>query len=305
MTYTSSSLGPEYTPKPILQLLGIIAFVSIFSALTAPLFHHIFGWSLPEVFGLSWPGLKQWYIWQPLSFIFIQDGGNAGIHFFYLLGLAFNLYLIWVLGSYLWERLGHETFLKLFFGAGIGAGLIAVLWAYLTGNRELLSGPGPAILGLITVWTMLNPESIVSLFGAFQLKAKWLLAGILGAILLMGISQLDFSGLIFSLSGAMIGYGYGVASLGLKSPYNKAQVFDEIVTSVAGVFRKIKNWFSRKTKKRTGTDKIVDILDGKKPKSDEEFIDEMLSKISRQGEHSLTWSEKERMRRISEKRRTK
>ena len=47
--------------------------------------------------------------------------------------------------------------------------------------------------------------------------------------------------------------------------------------------------------------KIVDIKTGKTVLDDEAFIDEMLAKISRYGEKSLSWQERDRMRQISEK----
>lgn len=299
---TSTQLGPEYTPKPILNLIGILAFVSIFSSLTSPLLSHLLGWNLFEAFSLSWQGLYNWYIWQPLTFPFVEDGGRWGISFFYLLGLGLNLYLIWVIGTYLWETIGNNSFMALFFGSVIGAGLLSLLMMPVFGQWAMLSGPAPAVVALITVWTMLNPNTVVSFLFSINIVSKWLLAGILGAIALIGLSQLDFINTFFTLSGATLGYFFGLIHLHLKSPYEATHRFDAMVIRFSRKIRKLFNKIKPKEQSRSN-DKVVDIASGAPLKDDEQFVDEMLSKISRHGEHSLSWSEKQRMRRISEKKR--
>jgi hypothetical protein len=297
---TSTQLGPEFTPKPILNLMGILAFVSIFSSLTSPLFSHLLGWNLVESFSLSWQGLRNWFIWQPFTFPFVEDGGRYGISFFYLLGLGLNIYLIWVIGTSVWEKIGNNAFLGLFFGSAIGAGLLSILLMPVIGQYALLSGPGPGILGLLVVWTMLNPKTIVSFLFSINVVAKWLLAGILGAIALIGLSQLDFINTFFNLSGAFLGYLFGLVHLNVKSPYGFTQRFDGWVIKLS---RKVKKLWRKLSRKKEQADKVVDISTGEPIRDDEQFVDEMLAKISRHGENSLSWSERQRMKRISEKKR--
>lgn len=296
---TTTQLGPEFTPKPILSLIGIIAFVSIFSSLTSPLLNNLLGWNLVEAFSLSWQGLYQWFIWQPLTFPFVEDGGRYGISFFYLLGLGLNLYLIWVIGTAIWEKIGNNSFMTLFFVAAIGAGVLSLLLMKIIGKYAMLSGPAPAILALLVVWTMLHPKTIVSFFFSINIVAKWLLAGILGTIALIGLSQMDFINTFFNLSGAFIGYVFGLVHLNVKSPYTSTHRFDTWIIKLSRKLRKL----SSKLKKKSPTEKVVDISSGEPVKDDDHFVDEMLAKISRQGEHSLSWSERQRMRRISEKKR--
>lgn len=304
---TTTQLGPDYTPKPILNLIGIIAFVSIFASLTSPLFSNLLGWNLVETLSLSWQGLYKWFIWQPLTFPFVEDGGRFGISFFYLLGLALNLYLIWVIGTSVWDQIGNNSFMTLFFGSAIAAGLLSLLMMPVFGQYAMLSGPGPAILALMTVWTMLHPKTIVSLFFSINFVAKWLLAGILGAIALIGLSQLDFINTFFSLSGAFLGYIFGVLHLHLRSPYEATHKIDTLLIKLSRKFKKvwvkITNKFKKKSTDDSKTEKVIDITSGDPIKDDDQFVDEMLTKISRKGENSLSWSERQRMRKISEKKR--
>jgi membrane associated rhomboid family serine protease len=294
---TTSQLGPEFTPKPILKLIGITAFISIFVTLTNTFFIHLFNWSLAEVFSLSWSGMYKWYIWQPLTFIFIQDGGLDGINFWYLINLAFNMYLIWVIGSFIWEQIGNQSFFNLYFGSGITAGVIAFLCMPLLTQYTVISGPSAAILAMLMVWTMMHPETEVSLMFSIIIKAKWLMAGIIGGIVLINLSQLNFTDLIFYMSGVIWGYFYGLIALGLRSPYLKMRGFDQW-------FSNRLDQISRFARKRLPTnDKVVDIQNGQPLKDDDQFIDEMLAKISRTGEPSLSWPEKQRLKKISEKKR--
>jgi len=300
---TSTQLGPEYTPKPIITLIAILAFVSIFCSLTSPLLTHLLGWNLVEAFSLSWLGLSQWFIWQPLTFPFVEDGGRWGISFFYLLRLCLNVYLIWILGTSVWERIGNNSFMALFFGSAIGAGLLSILLMPIFGQWAMLSGPAPAVLALITVWTMLNPDTLVSFLFSINIPAKWLLAGIMGAIALVGLSQLDFINTFFILSGAAIGYFFGLVHLNLKGPYLNTHRFDSLIIKLSHKLKKLFYNIKLKKQQPSADGKVVDITNGVPVKDDEQFVDEMLSKISRHGEHSLSWSEKQRMYRISEKKR--
>src|SRR5262245_14401940 len=124
--------GPDITPKAILNLILVTSIVAILVALTDPLFTQIFGISLQTWLSLSWQGLQRYFIWQPMTYLFLQPLAPSGITLFFLIGLAFNMYILWVMGSAILEAVGTKPFLRLYFFSGIGAGLLALFAMYLT-----------------------------------------------------------------------------------------------------------------------------------------------------------------------------
>lgn len=295
MTYTSPyRFGPGMTSSVIKGLLIATGCISLFAALTNGFFHYIFQSSGPqEWFSLSWGGIQRLYLWQLVSFLFVQSSGAAGITFTYLINLTFMLYFIWILGSIVQERVGDGPFLRLYFISGALAGITALLAMPLFGYTQL-AGPAPALLALLAVWTMLHPEADMMLFMLIPVKIKWLAVAILGGILLIALSQLQIIPAIFYLSGALYGYLYGLLAWNLEGPFPAIRPFDHAIASF-GI--KVRHQFNKwRRKKDSDPRKIVQF-----PLDDDQFIDAMLAKISRYGEHSLSWSERRRMDEISRK----
>lgn len=283
----SSSWGPGHTPKVVRWLIILTCIVSLLSALTNNLFVQFLKMTGPvEFFGLSWRGLRWGYFWQPVTYLFVQDPGGNGIHFFYLISLLFDMYVLWVIGSMVIERLGSMRFIVLYLLTGVLAGLAAVGMMTLIGSYSLITGPSAALLGLLVVWTMYYPDSDLMLFFLFPIKLRWLLTGVLGAIFIVSLSQLDFVSLTFYGVATLTGYLFGLISCGLRSPFAFTRRFDLFVIRLSN------RLFG--TTASNEKSKVVDIQS-----DDDAFVDAMLSKISKQGEKSLTSRERRRMQEIS------
>jgi len=291
---TSSFLGPEFTPPAVKKLITITCLISVFSALITPAFHTLFEMYGPEEWlSLSWYGMQNYYLWQPVSYLFLYPASSGGITLSYLFGLALNMYALWIIGSDLSERL-QKSFLRLYLITGLVAGLGTLILMPLVGQYRMLAGPAPAILALLTLWAMLHPRLQILLFFVFPVQARWLVAGILGMIFLTSLSQLDILSLSFYLGGAACGYFYGLLAWNLQSPFSVTHGFDNWVTKIA-------NSLSKKFGAIQPKGKIIDFRTGQEVIDDDNFVDEMLVKISKHGEDSLSWREKRRMRKISEK----
>ncbi|NGX42503.1 MAG: hypothetical protein K940chlam7_00783 [Chlamydiae bacterium] len=305
MTYTTTSfrLGPEFTPSIIRKIIIITCSISIISALINPLFIYLFGIPGPqEWFSLSWWGMTRFLWWQPISFLFVHYGG---VNLFFFIALLFNMYILWVMGSDVYNRVGQNPFLRLYFISGIGAGLITFLLMPITGQYGILSGATPSILALLVVWTLIHPEAELLLFFLIPVKAKWLTSGIIGAILLINLSNLNFVSFNLLFFGAFIGYIYALVAWGMHSPFPFVYRFELAVVRLAEKIRRLflRLWRIRtKVGKKKKKDTVFDIKTGEPLLEDDRFIDAMLEKISKHGEQSLTWKEKQRMQEISERR---
>ena len=297
MTYTTSKVrwGPEFTPTAIKKLILITVVATLVSSLLNPIFTRIFGIPGPEEWlSLSWWGISHYLMWQPVTYLFVQHTGYYGITLFFLIHLVFNMYIIWVMGTDILHRVGQNPFLRLYFICGVLAGLTALLTMSLTGQYSVLSGATPAILAILVVWSMFCPETELLIFFVFPVKAKWLIAGILGIIFLTNLSQGNLLSLSFYLSGAVYGYFYALLAWGLQSPFSVTHRFDGSISR-----------FGQKLLRFKPEGKIIDFKTGKSKMSDEQFVDAMLAKISKYGEDPLTWRERRRMQKISEEKKKK
>lgn len=274
---TSFRWGPELTPKVIQRLIIIIACTAIFAKLTEPLFTQIFAISpLQTWLGLSWFGIEHFLIWQPFTYVFLMNGGE-GVNFSFLLSLAIDMYLLWILGTDIYNAVGEKSFLQFYFLSALFAALSALAMMYLVHQFPLIATPTPPLLALFTAWTLRNKEARLLLFFAIPMTAKWLFAVVVATIFLVNLSQLNWVFLALYMGSVIFGYLYAV-----------------LVFEFEGFWKLSKN---------SKGGKIFDIKTGEKVQSDDEFIDAMLAKISRKGEGSLTRAERKRMEEISEKKR--
>lgn len=296
-----AQFGPEFTSKAMRYLLIATGAISLICALLHPLFSQVFGIHSPfDWLALSVYGISHYYIWQPLTYALVQDGSAYGITLSYLINLTFTLYLLWVLGSTIIEKIGEQAFLIFYFATAAICGLITLLPMSLWGASGSLAGPMPVLLALFVIWACLYAESEILLFFIFPIKTKWLLAGVVLAFVLVNLSQADGMAFLFYGSGLLMGYLYAVTVLGLRTPFPWTHAVDDTLTiwydKGMGYFRK----WNKKNRPNTLKSKIFDFKTGKPVFDDDQFIDAMLTKISRSGEKSLTAGERRRMREISE-----
>lgn len=271
--------GPNETPRVVWVLIIVTSCITLLSALTQNLSIWLGIVTLQELLSLSWYGLANFFVWQPISYLFVQET-YQGIQLFFLLTWIFNMYILWILGSTLTEQWGKRHFLLLYFLSGVVTGLFAVSVMLLTGHHSMIAGPTSALLALVTVWTLSYPEDELMLFFAIPIKAKWLLVAIIGGVILIPLSRLDFVLLSLYLGAILFGYLYALIELNLRSPFSWMHPIDQMVS----------NWKGKPLKNPTT---MVE--------EDDLFIDQMLTKISKYGESSLTTSERLRMQRISNK----
>ncbi len=253
-------------------ILWLIASIAIVSALLDPIINYFTQMPGPQDwFCLSWYGIKKWYIWQPLSYLFVLYSGYNGLTFTFFLSLIFYLVALYIIASLAIERIGTTSFLFFFLVQGALSGVITLILLPITGHLAALAGPIAPLFGLLVVWTLFNPESDL-----FILKAKWLTIILLSAFLITTAS-LPYT--LLTLIGAFLGYLYALFSWELKSPFLKTHKFDKEINKLGIQYR---NRF-----KTTETPPIV--------LNDTDFINAILSKIAKSGESSLTLLEKKRL----------
>jgi membrane associated rhomboid family serine protease len=117
--------------------------------------------------------VQKFYAWQLMTYMFMHAD------FFHLL---FNMLILWFFASRLEDRWGTKRFLRFYFTVGIGAGIIHIIAAYLTGHQgNTMLGASGALYGIMLAYALNWPNDVVLLYFIIPIKIKWLMliAGIL------------------------------------------------------------------------------------------------------------------------------
>jgi membrane associated rhomboid family serine protease len=161
--------------------------------------------SLTTMFGLQ-PDLviHEFRIWQLASYMFLHWG---------IFHILFNMLALWMFGAQMEQVWGSRFFLKFYFVAGIGSGILTVLFSLLPFGfaRALyhadIIGASGAIYGLLMAYALYFPDRPILLI-VFWVPARWCVT-ILGAIALYS-SLSDPGGVANAthLGGLLVAYLY-------------------------------------------------------------------------------------------------
>ena len=196
--YVSSfSFGPGPISTALKALIGanVVLFVA---QMLSPVVTDVLG--LRPVFVLH-----RFTVWQLATYMFLHGG------FFHII---FNMLALWMFGAELERIWGTRNFLKFYFVAGIGAGVLTVLFSLLPfGFAEQLQfaniiGASGAIYGLLLAYALYFPNRPIYMYFLFPIPAKVFVA-IMGAIAFL--SSLGESGGVANathLGGLLVAYVY-------------------------------------------------------------------------------------------------
>jgi rhomboid family protein len=194
--YVSSfSFGPGPLSSALKALIGanVVMFIA---QIVAPVVTDVLG--LRPVFVLH-----RLMVWQLVTYMFLHGG------FFHII---FNMLALWMFGAELERIWGTRYFLKFYFVAGIGAGILTVVFSLLPfGFAQQLQfaniiGASGAIYGLLLAYALYFPNRPIYMYFVFPIPAKIFVA-IIGAIAFL--SSLGDGGGIANathLSGLLVAY---------------------------------------------------------------------------------------------------
>ena len=293
-------MGPSFAPKVIKLTIALTLLLTFFSLLSNALFTQVFGIPSPQqLLSLSTWGIHKFFIWQFISYLFIQPV-SSGISFGLLLHVFFDLYLLWAIGSSIVQLKGKKHFLSLYFGGGLFVGIICYLAQLIFNVSIPFAGATPAIYILLISWSFLFPTASLMLFMMIPMRAKWLVFGLIGINLFLDFSNGNFFGFLITGSSLIFGYLYAVLVWEALSPFPRLHRLDQKLINLKRKYF----GFSRATSASEMEEgKIYDFKTGRIIMQDEEFMDACLEKIAQHGKKSLSWRERWRLWRISKKKR--
>ena len=213
--------------------------------------------------------LGKLYIWQPVTYMFLH-GGTWHI--------LMNMFILWMFGSELERTWGSREFLKFYFAAGIGAGIINFAFGVFNTATNLtpIIGASGAIYGILVAYAMLFPERYVYIYFLIPVKVKYLVI-FLVAIEFLSTYRADGIAHFAHLGGALVGFLY------LKLDWRW----------------KLRKWSPSEVIRRVKTAQSA-----KKSQEEAEMMEEVdaiLDKINQVGYENLTRREKKILEKASDK----
>jgi membrane associated rhomboid family serine protease len=202
----SHRIGPSKTPLVIKSIAFITLIISLICAFTSPFFSKNY---LAYFLGLSVDGIKNYYFWQFITYNFIEV--SYGITLGYIFSLFFNLYLIWVIGSFIVERTSQVKFLIFFLSCIIVSGLSAFLAMNISNKNIIFTGSNIGLLSILVSWMMFcAKDAKVFLFFVLPIKVQWIVLGLIFLTLISNISNMQMIYLSANLSACIFSYLYSV-----------------------------------------------------------------------------------------------
>ena len=247
-----------------LVVLTSLAFVIQFIALRSPAGRQVFEFLYlnPEYIR---PNPRLGYIpaiWELVTYMFCHSPGLMNFMFVPIpTHLAFNMFVLWMFGREVEMNLGSRAFLRLYFAAGIVAGLCALIPGFITGRPTL--GASGAVLGILGAYGHLFPDRIILVFFIIPMRVRYFV---------WVVAALD-------LYGAIVG--------GARSNVAHLAHIGGLFT---GILMMRRGWYRRPWLDLEGRQRRSAL---ERERRTRRRVDELLDKISREGLNSLSREERE------------
>ena len=229
----------------------------------------------PELF-------KSGQVWRILTYAFCHDVRSP----FHIL---FNMLFLYWFGTELERMYGRREFLLLYLVSAVFSGIVFVVVSTISGTPNPTIGASGAIMAVVIIFACYYPRHKILLMFIFPIEIRWLV---------LFYVVFDLFPVLQALSGNQIHDGIAhsahVGGLLIGFLYWKYQWRFEKFLPGNFSMPKMKNRHQRKFK----------VFQPDKTRKDEDLeknVDEILAKISREGESSLTEKERKILKKASEK----
>jgi membrane associated rhomboid family serine protease len=157
---------------------------------------------------LIWNNL---YLWQLFTYQFLHGG---------LFHILFNMLALWMFGCNLERRWGSKFFLKYYFVAVVGGGILNTL--LVPGQIAPSIGASAGIYGILLAYGLIYPNQIVYFYFLFPIKMKYFV-WIIGGIAFYSSLTAGQSGIahLAHLGGMLFGYLY----LRMGNPWDRFTLY--------------------------------------------------------------------------------
>jgi membrane associated rhomboid family serine protease len=186
-------MNPYFRTPPIVKNLIIVNVLVYLAIVLIPAANSF----LAQYCQLYWFSSPLFHSWQYITYMFLHGGFSH---------LFFNMFALWMFGRTLENRLGPQRFLAYYLVCGVGAALIQMGVAWLTGDTGItLLGASGAVMGLLLAFGVMYPNAQMFVFPIpFPIKAKWFVMGYAAIELFFGATGYDLGVAHFANVGGML-----------------------------------------------------------------------------------------------------
>jgi len=230
-------------------------------------------------------------VWRFVTYMFLHGGFGH---------IAFNMFFLWMFGAQIERRWGQRNFLIYYLVCGLGGAIVYGLFKLFGMDTYVpMIGASAAVMGVLLAYGMTFPNSIILFMFIIPMKAKYFVI-LLALIDLWSIPGTDQVAHLAHLGGMLAGFIF----LRLTIPSLGGGI--GIPKSMGGPGGLGGAWKRYQTKRKMRVVRPQD--NGDSPRrdqgaksADQQRIDLILDKISREGLQSLTDEEQEILRRAGRK----
>ncbi|MCM2372421.1 rhomboid family intramembrane serine protease [Aporhodopirellula aestuarii] len=243
---------------------------------------------IDEIFAVRGVSLVRPWLWfQTLTYGFLHNTGN-------IFHLVFNMFLLFVFGRPIEQRLGGQEFLKTYLAAIIFGGIVAMISPWILSAfmpaasvHSMTLGASGGVVAMIVIFACFFPNQELLFMFVFPMKA-WVLASLVVVMDLLGAAGLAGSATAFDvhLAGALFGFLY------VKRRWDFQWIDLTRLADLPGQLQ---------LRSRRAKLKIHD--PERKIREEEREADRILAKIHQSGESSLTARERRTLERYSRRKR--
>jgi membrane associated rhomboid family serine protease len=280
--------------KNILIINGIVFFISII-AQNVTIGGVLLDTLITKYFALIPFGNPYWnfYPWQLITYQFLHGGFS---HIF------FNMLMLWMFGMEIENLMGSRKFLVFYLLAGIGGGILQLLFG--SGAGPVIGASG-AVFGVMVAFAMYFPDRLVYIYFLLPVKAKYLIVFMM-VIEFLSVGDASLVAHLAHLGGAIVGFIF--VMMDRKNNYNFDELFNKFKRNTDysdnNIFKKKSSPFSfgKKEAEEAEFYEINNPSSKNEEVINQEVIDKILDKISQSGYQNLTEKEKKILFEASKKR---
>ena len=220
---------------------------------------------------------RPWAIWSYLTYGFAHAAIDSSTGFWHI---ASNMIVLYFLGRPVAMRLGRWEFLRFYLSAIVIAGIGFCVYAWLTGGHNYAVGASGAVSGIVALFVFMYPREKIYLFGVIPM-----LAWVFGVLVVVSdlVNAFNPNNHV-AWQAHLVGFAFGA-------------LYHQRRWNLEWLFSGLANWFRRDPAKSSN-------LNVYHPDAAEEKLkakaDEILAKISREGEASLSRGERKTLSKYSE-----
>src|SRR5690554_457543 len=105
--------------------------------------------------------LRGW-LWQFVTYMFVHSGFSH---------ILFNMLSLYIFGSMVEKRIGSKEFLLFYLLTGTLSGVVSFVSYVLAGTNVILVGASGAIYGVLLMFAVFFPYSVIYVFGILPVRA--------------------------------------------------------------------------------------------------------------------------------------